>query len=187
MCPLKQRGFSVYPGLRENRFRPTLAFFTASSTSRKRTLTTVVAALAAVVASIAIASPAQAVVTRKIIGTGLASCEAGYVCLWTLNDFSGTGYEFYNSESNYSALPSPFNVIDNNSWSFYNNGTSCSGCQDVRFYRGNGSGDSFILCMGESIGTLPPNLNVDPPVATGRGGDGWRDDVSSHVWGGFCP
>lgn len=125
--------------------------------------------------------PATALATRMIIGQGLASCPAGYVCLWSLSNFSGTGYAFYNSEFDYFSLPAPFNGIDDYSWSFYSHGNT----YDIRFFRGSQSGDSFILCKGTWIAELPDNSQVNPP-ATYEPGLGWRDEISSHKFGAFC-
>lgn len=126
-------------------------------------------------------SAAGAVTTRLIIGSGKSSCPAGYVCLWTLNDFTGTGYAFYNSESDYSTLPSPFNGIQDYSWSFYSHGNT----YDIKFYRHAGqSGEGFVLCRGEAIASLPANSTL--PTVSSEPGRGWRDQVSSHKFGAWC-
>ena len=73
------------------------------------------------------------------------------MCLWLLGAFNGTGYGFYNSESNYASLPYPFSLTNDNTWSFYNNGLA-GAVDDVRFYRESGlSGDQFVLCRGDAI------------------------------------
>jgi hypothetical protein len=129
------------------------------------------------------ALPSWAVTTRLTIGTGTASCPAGYVCLWTLNNFTGNGYAFFNSETDYSALPYPFDVIDNNSWSFYNHGNT----DDIAFYRNANYGgpSTFILCKGVAVAQLPVNSDVDPPD-TAEPGEGWRDSITSHHFGVWC-
>ena len=137
--------------------------------------------LVTVTATLVASSPAQAVTTRLTIGVGKASCPAGYVCLWTLSNYQGTGYAFYNDELNYATLPSPFNAIQDNSYSFYSHGNT----SDIRFFRNsNLTNDAFLLCRGESIDYLPPNADVDPPAS--EPGEGWRDAISSHDFGAFC-
>jgi hypothetical protein len=116
------------------------------------------------------------------IGAGLSSCPAGYVCLWILSDFQGTGYAFFNTENNYATLPAPFNGINDFSWSFYSHGNT----HDIRFYREAHSGDSFVLCRGEAISFIPPNFEVWPPTGSGEPGRGWRDQISSHRFGRYC-
>jgi hypothetical protein len=126
--------------------------------------------------------PAAAANARLTIGPGLASCPAGYVCLWTLDNFQGSGYAFFNSESNYTSLPAPFNGIQDNSWSFFNNGNN----YDIRFSRHIGyGGDSWILCKKAAVAVLPYNSEVNPPTWS-EPGNGWRDNVSSHKFGAFC-
>jgi hypothetical protein len=145
----------------------------------------VFAIVAATLAAVTVVSPAHAATARLTIGTGKASCPGGYVCLWTLNNYTGTGYAFFNSEVDYAALPSPFNSIQDNSWSFYNNGFAGS-FEDVHMYQDrNQTGMNFVLCRGDAIPELPPNAEVNPPTTT-LPGRGWRDRVSSHKWGDFC-
>ncbi|MEU4366660.1 peptidase inhibitor family I36 protein [Micromonospora chersina] len=130
------------------------------------------------------ASPASAVTTRLTIGAGLGNCPAGYVCLWPRDNFQGTGYAFYSDESDYHALPSPFYIIDNYSMSFYNHANT----YDIRFYRYPAkTGDTFVLCKGDSIASLPPVANTDTtPGAWYRTGKGWRGQVSGHDFGAWC-
>jgi len=133
------------------------------------------------------AGPAAAVTTRLIIGSGWQSCPAGYVCLWTLNDYTGTGYAFYNSETDYATLPAPFNGIQDNSWSFYNNGNT----SDIMFFRANLYGqDWFVLCKQTGIPELPSNSVLpttgNPVGAETEAGRGWRDTISSHHFGAWC-
>ncbi|MFG2043787.1 peptidase inhibitor family I36 protein [Dactylosporangium sp. NPDC048998] len=127
------------------------------------------------------AAPALAVTTRMTIGNGSGSCPLGYVCLWTLDNYTGTGYAFYNSETDYSTLPAPFNNIQDNSWSFYNNGQT----SDITFYRDYGyGGDWFVVCKQTGIPSLPSNSTL--PTWTNEPGRGWRDHVSSHRFGAYC-
>lgn len=132
----------------------------------------------------ALASPVRAATSRITVAAGKGSCPVGYVCLWLLGAFNGTGYGFYNSESNYASLPYPFSLTNDNTWSFYNNGLA-GAVDDVRFYRESGlSGDQFVLCRGDAISDLPPNGNL--PQITWYPGRGWRDAISSHKWGDYC-
>lgn len=138
--------------------------------------------LGTVGAAVVVPGAAQAVETRLQIGTGYQSCPLGYVCLWTQSNYTGSGYAFYNSESNYATLPLPFRNIQDYSWSFYNNGQY----NDIRFFlHVDYSGHSFILCKQRGIPELPPNTNVDPSDLT-YNGHGWRDRVSSHKFGNYC-
>ena len=154
---------------------------------RRRLATALVPAVAAVAATVIVATPAHAVTTRLTIGAGLSSCPAGYVCLWTLNGYTGSGYAFYNSETDYSTLPAPFNGIQDNSWSFYNHGNT----SDIMFFRdANYGGDWFVLCRGDAIAQLPANSSL-PTSTNPSGGDtepgrGWRDSVSGHHFGAWC-
>jgi hypothetical protein len=109
------------------------------------------------------------------------------VCLWTLNNFTGSGYAFFNSETNYGALPYPFSIIQDNSWSFYNHGAT----SDIEFYRDSGyGGDHFVLCKGQSIAALPSNSLINPPTRRSDGtyepGRPWRDQITSHHFGAWC-
>jgi hypothetical protein len=153
----------------------------AKSVRRRRWANLIGVVFIGIVAALAVPSPAQAVTTRLTIGPGLGSCPAGYVCLWTLNNFTGTGYAFYNSETDYSTLPAPFNGIQDNSWSFYSHGNT----YDIKFYRDNyWGGDSFVLCRGEAIAYLPSNSTM--PQSGAEPGRGWRDAVTSHHFGAWC-
>jgi hypothetical protein len=141
------------------------------------------AAALALSATVFAASPARAATARLTIGAGKASFPQGYVCLWVLSDYTGTGYAFFNSETNYATLPAPFNGIQDNSWSFYNNGFAGS-VEDVRLFRNAGqAGEEFVLCRGDAIPYLPPNGELPQ---SGSNALGWRDTVSSHKWGDFC-
>lgn len=164
--------------------RPSLV----AGAGRRRATIWLAAALAVALGtavSVLTVSPAKAAAARMTIGTGKASCPQGYVCLWTLSNYTGQGYAFFNTEDSYAVLPSPFNGINNNSYSFYNRGDAGS-VEDVRLYRGdNRTGDNFVLCRGDSIPELPPNSDVDPPD-TNWPGRGWRDQVSGHTWGSYC-
>jgi len=127
------------------------------------------------------AGPASAVTTRLQIGNGSGSCPAGYVCLWTLSNYTGQGYAFYNSETDYNTLPAPFNGIQDNSWSFYNNGNT----SDIMFFRAHlYQQDWFVLCKGTGIPALPSNGEL--PSASSEPGRGWRDTISSHHFGAWC-
>ncbi|MGN9913627.1 peptidase inhibitor family I36 protein [Phytohabitans sp. LJ34] len=157
---------------------------TGSGTPRRtahRALGVLLAIVLVAVTAVSGLRPATALATRMIIGPGLASCPAGYVCLWTFSNFTGTGYAFFNSEYDYYSLPAPFNGIENFSWSFYSHGNT----HDIRFFRDTQSGDSFILCKGTWIAELPSNAEVTPPAAY-EPGRGWRDTISSHKFGAFC-
>lgn len=150
----------------------------------RHVLATVLCVLIGTSAAVAVPSPGYAATARLTIGQGLSSCPPGYLCLWTLNNFSGTGYAFFNSEANYVTLPAPFNGIQDYSWSFYNNGYAGS-YEDVALFRDiNYSGDRLTLCRGSSIAYLPANYTL--PQSTAEPGRGWRDQVSSHQWGMWC-
>ena len=155
--------------------------------SRRRFLAIITTAAVSISFGLWNVLPAHAVTSRMTIGSGLASCPSGYVCLWTLSNFTGSGYAFFNSETNYAGLPAPFNGIQDNSWSFYNNGAT----SDIEFYRdANYSGGSFVLCKGQSIAALPPNSSINPPTlrsdGTNEPGRPWRDQISSHHFGTWC-
>ena len=155
---------------------------------RRRIAVAIVLAVACLLGLVRVAGTAEAAAaTRLTIGTGWQSCPAGYVCLWTLNNYSGQGYAFFNSELDYQTLPAPFNAIQDNSWSFYNNGNT----SDIRFFRANQYGqDWFVLCKQMGIPELPPNSALptpgNPPGAENEPGRGWRDVVSSHNFGAWC-
>ena len=122
------------------------------------------------------AKEANAVTTIIQVNPCKASCPAGYVCLWPLNDFPGTGVGFYSDEDNYATLSSTYNFIQDNSWSMYSHGNT----YDVRFFANAGySGRSFVLCKGDAISELPLNSWVKP-------GTGWRDTISSHDFAAIC-
>jgi Peptidase inhibitor family I36 len=162
---------------------PKLSLGNAQRRRSRRIIRCIAAVVAGLLISILPSAHVEAVTTRMTIGPGLASCPAGYVCLWPLSDFAGGGYAFFNSESNYATLPSPFNAINNNSWSFYSHGNT----YDIRFHRGSGwTGDTFVLCRGLAIAFIPPNADIDPPAGTSWPGFGWRDQISSHKFGDFC-
>lgn len=164
--------------------RPVRRTSKPAATIRRRMAALLAVVTLAVAGALALQLPAQALEARLLIGTGLSSCPAGYVCLWKSDNYLGQGYAFYNDEGNYSVLPAPFNGINNTSFSFYNHGNF----SDIRFFRdGDPLGHSFLLCKGESIAFLPLNVDVDPPVGTANEpGNGWRDQVSGHDFGVFC-
>jgi hypothetical protein len=140
--------------------------------------------IAGVATAIVVANPASAATSRITVGAGSSSCPAGYVCVWVLGGYQGSGYGFFNSETNYAALPSPFSNANNNTWSFFNNGHAGS-FEDVRMYRDSGQvGDQFVLCRGDAIPDLPANSSL--PSNTSFPGRGWQDQVTSHKWGDFC-
>ncbi|OJF10938.1 hypothetical protein BG844_29330 [Couchioplanes caeruleus subsp. caeruleus] len=144
-------------------------------------------AITGAVAIVYIAGPARAAESRMLIGEGWQSCPAGYVCLWAFSDYTGRGYAFFNSEVDYATLPSPFNGIQDDSRSFYNNGNT----SDVRFYRANQFGQDWLeLCKQTGIPKLPPTTDLPTtsalPGADTEPGRGWLDVVSSHRFGEWC-
>jgi hypothetical protein len=153
----------------------------------RRVALAVVPAVAGGIGIAYVGVPAFAVTPMLTIGSGVGSCPAGYVCLWTLSDYTGAGYAFYNSETDYATLPAPFSSIENFSWSFYNNGTS----SDIMFFRDRlYLGDWFVLCRQTGIPVLPSNSDLPrvgkPPGAETEPGRGWRDQISSHHFGAWC-
>jgi hypothetical protein len=148
---------------------------------RRRVALAVVLAVAGAVGIGVAAVPALAADARRTIGNGIASCPEGYVCLWTLTNYTGQGYAFFNSETDYGTLPAPFNGIQDYSWSFYNNGKF----SDILFFRDHlYQGDWFVLCKQTGIPYLPPNGEL--PTAGNEPGRGWRDQISSHHFGAWC-
>jgi hypothetical protein len=106
------------------------------------------------------------------IAAGKENCPRGYVCAWSLSYFQGWGVAWFGRSDSWGPTG-----MNDNSWSFFNNGYSGS-LDDVRFFRdGQYGGGNFVLCNGEAIPYLPPNAAAK---------NGWRDAVSSHRWENTC-
>lgn len=153
----------------------------------RRRLTLAVVLAVAGAGALFYGGPAFALDVRRTIGNGAASCPGGYVCLWTLENYTGQGYAFFNSETDYATLPAPFNNIQDNSWSFFNNGNT----SDITFFRANLYGqDWFVLCKGTGMPWVPFNSDLpqpgNPNGAENEPGRGWRDTISSHHFGKWC-
>lgn len=132
----------------------------------------IVAVTAVIAFQVAKAPPAPAQTSRLLIGEGTGSCPAGYFCLWALRNYTGRGVAFYNSESNYAALPSTFSFINDWAWSVYNHGNT----HDIRVGRDASlNGGTFVVCRGDAI----PDLTIGRSIGV-MPGDKWADRPSSH-------
>jgi hypothetical protein len=107
-----------------------------------------------------------------MIGSGTGSCPSGYTCLWPNTNYGGRGVAFYGDETNFRALPSPYNSIQDDASSAYNNGRTHS----VRLaVDANGGGNTFTLARGRGT----------PDMLRDLAGDMYDNKISSLRW--FIP
>jgi hypothetical protein len=133
-----------------------------------------IAALAAVIASMLVGTPANA--SHYHVNVTGTSCPSGRVCAWALENELGSGAGYIDSEDNWDhtanhgswdRITSSEPELDNFSWSVRNNGTGTS-FEHVRLYLDYGYGGfSFCLPKGGHVNLV---------------GTGWEDNISSHRW-----
>jgi Peptidase inhibitor family I36 len=107
--------------------------------------------------------------------SSLDGCASGDFCVYSLNYFEGAKYSWSGNDADWhdNYYCCGYGSVNNNDYSWVNNGTACAGCDHVRVFRYTNYGSPVTICLkrGQAVGAANP--------ADGKG--------SSHSWYGSCP
>lgn len=105
----------------------------------------------------------------------LDGCASGDFCVYSLNYFEGAKYSWSGNDSDWhnNYYCCGFGSVNNNDYSWVNNGTACAGCDHVRVFRYTNYGTPVTICLSRGQAVTAPN-----PAA---------NHGSSHSWYGSCP